>query len=55
VLLAGTAELAQFEPVLEDLFVLAAEVIYSLAGRTLKFYHVVLGHTFWFKVCLWPL
>lgn len=45
VLAAMLAELTVLQAVLEDLFVLATKVVSTLTNRTLKFDHVVLGHT----------
>lgn len=43
---AVAAELAELQLVLENFFVLAAEVVDKLADRTLQLYHVVLTHNF---------
>ena len=51
-LAAAAAVLGELQAILQNLFVLGAEVVYPLTDRTFKFYHVVLRHMFLFKRAL---
>ena len=44
-LLTMFAKLPHFEPILQNFFILVAEIVDAFAHRAFHFNHVVLGHT----------